>query len=314
MYFKEVEKEEKILSLWNQEMGMIYPIPQDWFYQSIDCYKLKRIICAYDSNNNLVGFIILKFFDDDLIPDYKKMAFISLFYVAKKYRKQGIGSKLFNISEEICHNILNESSFDEMQIHIGKDIRNFFPGVATDFDNLTDVWLEKRGYQGSRYTHDLICRFNDNNNINININNINNIENNIINKNYDYVKATIDDQEEMIKMMLNNHWNRWAYEVKDYFTLGGNGDDYLLIRDPNDLNYPIIAFSRVNRAKTKIIAYNMMWKERFKSLGGIGPLGVDQKYRKHGFGNDLLQFSISSLRHDGCTEVMIDWTGLMEFY
>ena len=130
------------LKLWNQEMGLIYPISEKAFFQNVINYADKDVLVALNEEE-VIGFIILKRFDDDKFVDYKTKLFISLFYVSKRYRKQGIGSMLIDFAEKIGR---------DRDLIIGKDIYNFFPGVPTDFDNLTDVWLEKRGFSGKRYT------------------------------------------------------------------------------------------------------------------------------------------------------------------
>ena len=283
---KEVEEDIHILELWNQEMGLIYPITPFAYEENVAKDSSKHIFCAYDEKR-IVGFLILKSFHHEMLLDYVSLAFVSLFYVSKKYRHQGIGTKLFDIAESYC---------DGKTIQIGKDIHNFFPGVPTDFDNLTDVWLEKRGYQGIRYTHDLISR--------------NPKPLKIENTLYKFTSATLHDQEELISFLLDQRWARWAYEAKEYFLSGGTGEEYLLIKDKGK----IIAFCRINDKQTKQMAYNMMWQERFNSLGGIGPLGVDCLYRKKHLGLDIVSYAIDVLKERSVTEIMIDWTGLMEFY
>ena len=128
------------LKLWNNEMGYVYPISFNAFNQNIIDYIDKDMMLCFD-DDKVVGFILIKRFDDVTYVDYTNNLYISLFYVSKKYRKQGIGTKLFDFAEEIR---------GTRDLIIGKDINNFFPGVPTDFDNLTDVWLEKRGFVGKR--------------------------------------------------------------------------------------------------------------------------------------------------------------------
>ena len=276
------------LQLWNDEMGYVYPISFNSYKQNIVDYVNKDAMLAY-SDDQVIGFILIKRFDDTTYVDYSNNLYISLFYVSKKYRKQGIGSKLFDFAEEIR---------EGKDLIIGKDIDNFFPGVPTDFDNLTDVWLEKRGFVGKRYTHDLITK------------NPKVFE--IRNKEVEYRYCEDFQQDELIQMMMNNNWGRWALEAKEYFDKKSENDKNAYIVAM--MNGKIVAFSKVNTYKMNLSSYNLMWKERFENLGGFGPLGVDKEYRKKGIGFDMISVSLNDLTNKGCQTIILDWTGLMELY
>ena len=286
----DIEKNELLqcLQLWNDEMGYVYPISFNSYMQNIVDYMDKDMMIAFDVNK-VVGFILLKRYNDTTYVNYSNNLHISLFYVSKKYRRQGIGSKLIDFAEEIR---------DGKDLIIGKDINNFFPGVPTDFDNLTDVWLEKRGFEGKRYTHDLITK-----------------KPNIFelrNKEVEYKYCEDCQKEELIQMMMNNNWGRWALEAKDYFEKKSDNDENAYI--VAILNGKIVAFSKVNTYKMDLSSYNLMWKERFENLGGFGPLGVDRNFRKNGIGFDMISVSLKDLIDKGCKTLMLDWTGLMELY
>jgi predicted N-acetyltransferase YhbS len=276
------------LKLWNDEMGYVYPISSNSFYQNVIDYKDKDVMIYYD-DERVIGFIFLKRFSDDRLVNYSNNLYISLFYVSKKYRKQGIGSSLFDFAEEIR---------DGKELIIGKDINNFFPGVPTDFDNLTDVWLEKRGFVGKRYTHDLITKDPK--------------IYEIRNKDVEYKYCDDSQKEELIQMMINNNWGRWALEAKEYFEKKTENDKNAYIVGMVDGK--IISFAKVNDYKMYLSSYNLMWKERFENLGGFGPLGVDRNYRKKGIGFDMISVSLNDLVNKGCKTIILDWTGLMELY
>ena len=286
----DIDKNELLqcLQLWNDEMGYVYPISFNSYMQNIVDYMDKDMMIAFDVNK-VVGFILLKRYNDTTYVNYLNNLHISLFYVSKKYRRQGIGSKLIDFAEEIR---------DGKDLIIGKDINNFFPGVPTDFDNLTDVWLEKRGFEGKRYTHDLITK-----------------KPNIFelrSKEVEYKYCEDCQKEELIQMMMNNNWGRWALEAKDYFEKKSDNDENAYI--VAILNGKIVAFSKVNTYKMNLSSYNLMWNERFENLGGFGPLGVDRDFRKNGIGFDMISVSLKDLIDKGCKTLMLDWTGLMELY
>lgn len=275
------------LQLWNEEMGYVYPISSKAFYQNVINYNEKNGLIAYEEDK-VIGFIIIKWFDDKSIIDYSTSLFISLFYVSKKHRKKGIGTKLFDFAE---------IERKGRKLLIGKDIFNFFPGVATDFDNLTDIWLEKRGFHGNRYTHDLIA-------YDPKIFPIKNTD-------VEYVYCSKKMREKLIDFLKQNNWHRWALEAKLYFENGEENNGGFLIGIKNN---EIISFAKINTHKMQSVGYNVMWQNRFSSLGGIGPLGVSSKYRKQGLGLDLISKAIMEIKKMGISPIIIDWTGLMELY
>lgn len=276
------------LKLWNNEMGYVYPISFNAFNQNIIDYTDKDMMLCFDSDK-VVGFILIKRFDDVTYVDYTNNLYISLFYVSKKYRKQGIGTKLFDFAEEIK---------GTRDLIIGKDINNFFPGVPTDFDNLTDVWLEKRGFVGKRYTHDLITA--------------NPTLYEIQNKDIEYMYCDDSLKDELIEMIKRNNWMRWAVEAELYFKTKKKEDEnaYIVGRYKGK----IVSFSRVNMYDMNLVAYNVMWKERFECLGGFGPLGVDREFRNKKIGKDMITISLTKLIEKGAKTLILDWTGLMELY
>ncbi len=277
-----------VLKLWNDEKGDIYPFPKKAFYQNVINYNDKDVMIAY-CGEKVVGFIILKKFDDNSLVDYTNDLFISLFFVSKKYRRNGIGSKLFEFVEQ---------KRNGRRLVIGKDIYNFFPGVPTEFDNLTDIWLEKRGFVGTRYTHDLIAykpKYFE-----------------LKNKQVIYEYCSEDRKEELIEFILKNNWKRWALEVKTYFENKTINDDHAYIIGL--IEGKIVSFLRINTAKMDIVAYNVLFQERFEMLGGIGPLGVDKEFRKLGLGMDMMSVGIKCLIDRNVSQIILDWTGLMELY
>ena len=276
------------LKLWNNEMGYVYPISFNAFNQNIIDYTDKDMMLCFDSDK-VVGFILIKRFDDVTYVDYTNNLYISLFYVSKKYRKQGIGTKLFDFAEEIK---------GTRDLIIGKDINNFFPGVPTDFDNLTDVWLEKRGFVGKRYTHDLITS--------------NPKLYEIQNKDIEYTYCDESLKDELIEMIKRNNWMRWAVEAELYFEnkTEKDNDAYIV----GLYKGKIVSFSRINMYDMDLVSYNVMWKERFECLGGFGPLGVDKEFRNKKIGKDMITISLTKLKEKGAKNIILDWTGLMELY
>lgn len=296
-----------ILNLWNSEVGFIFPLSQKMFDQKINNCKYFNNQSSFVVvlNEKVIGFVLSKKYDNNpIIQKYLNKGWISLIYVGQKYRKNGIGSLLLEKSEEELKKLGVTS------ISIGSDIHNFFPGVPNDFDNLTDVFLRKRGYNVSYYTHDLVKKLTKEDIIKYQSYN----ENKYL-ENGEVVEvilryATINDKEELLDFFKRCFYGRWYDECIEYFENNQIQKEYLLAI----VNNKIVGFLRVNNQLIDEISYNLNWSSRFNKLVGIGPLGVDPTYRSRGIAKMLLYYSISDSSKNGYTEAMIDWTGLVTYY
>lgn len=284
--YKPIHQLEDIITFWNQEIGFIYPIAHDVFLRNVIRYEPKMVLGAY-IEESLVGFIIAKKCQDELLPEQMNLGWISLFWVAKKARRQGIGTHLLQAAETYLS--------DKQEIKIGADIHNFFPGVPSDFDHLTDEWLIKRGYTSYRTTHDLI--------------NTTPFELPLRNRSFHFSVATKEDEAGIVEL-LKTFSNRWAHQGIRYFEAGGDGREYVIAKDKGK----VIAFARINDRSTDAEGYSITWYPRFVNLGGIGPLGVLADYRHIGLGYDIVAYAIKEMIHRGMIELIIDWTGLVTFY
>ncbi len=290
---KECEKLEQIYQIWNAEYGNIYPITAELFNRNIENVYMKASYVAVIADE-IVGFVIGKVWHDVYeINGYNEIGWISLIYVLPKYRKQGIGSILL---EKACDAL---KEYGVHTINLGKDYNNFFPGLPIDLVKHL-AWFQKRGFEFTYQTHDLITR-----------NNKNKLK--IVNNNYKFVSASNVD-ENLVIDFIKTYWpGRWTKEAIDYYNFGGNGNEYLIcLNDKNE----ICAFAKVCSPTTDVkhMSYSLTWRARFNALGGIGPLGVAPSYRGNHLGYDIVASSVNKLIDEGITEIIIDWTGLLDFY
>lgn len=293
---------QDIINLWNEEIGFIFKLESKIFSQKVNnkyLFKEGSILAFLD--NKLVGFIISKVYDNNKnIPKYYDYGWISLFYVGFKYRKQGIGNYLLvNAEEKLV-------KYGVKTIQVGSDLENFFPGIPADFDNLTDSFFRKRGYDVSRYTHDLLKI----------ITKDDLLENDSLiilsnNKEIIFRYATADDKDILLKFLEKCFFGRWYDEAYSYFLDNDIVSEYLMAVDGEK----VVGFLRVNFGFINKVSYNNTWKYNFdNNLVGIGPLGVDPEYRGYGIAKHLIMKSLSDAYKHNITKAMIDWTGLMHIY
>lgn len=288
-----ISNKEIITTLWNQEFGKIHPISDELFKRNIKNIYEKASFVAL-KNDEIVGFVLTKIWDKNFqINAYNDVAWISLIYVMPKYRRQGIGAKLLNDATKVLQEI------GKKILYIGRDIYNYFPGLPIDMNKNIDFFI-KNGFEYSYQTHDLISRNDE----------LLPIKNKI---GYTFRLGTIEDKNELISFMNKNWPGRWTYETIDYFDNGGNGNEYLICLNSKN---EICAFTKICYPDTDInlISNSVTWRARFEKLGGIGPLGVDPAYRGNHLGYDIVAWSVNKLIEQNVTEMIIDWTGLLEFY
>ena len=282
-----------VRKLWNEEVGFIYPITDEIFNHHVtnSPYLAKNASFAAYLDNLLVGVIIVKTYSGDEILAYNDRAWISLFYVSKRFRKQGIGSTLLEKA------ILEIKEMGKKEIHMGQDLGNFFPGIPCDFDNLTANFIVKRGFNLLGYTHDLLLKepFTKE------------VDNRL---GLQYRFATLDDKEKLLGFLEKNFPGRWHYEAKEYFEKELKSNNYFIALDGED----IVAFVRINDAKDGLCAYNTNWSSRFNNLVGIGPLGVDKERRGKGISKEMITTLLYDLHKEGKDEILIDWTSLLVYY
>ena len=282
---------EKIKDIWNSEFGLIYPISNALMERNFqNAYSEASFIVK--ENEEIVGFIISKIYEEEYHKsDYEDIGWVSLIYVCPKYRNKGIGSTLLNRVES------EFSKLRKKTIYIGKDFYNFFPGLPIDLKKNLG-WFEKRGYKRLYNTCDLIR--NKDKRIPLK------------NQNIKYVLGNQVDKKDLIEFLDKNWPGRWTKEAVDYFEQGGDGGEYLVGLDKEK----ICAFAKVNfpNTPTKLISYNLTWREKFNSLGGIGPLGVNIDYRGNHIGYDIIAEAINRLIDSGAEDIIIDWTNLLDFY
>ena len=285
-----------IINLWNKEYYKIYPISEELFMRNSSNLADELSYVAIDERGNLVGFILSKIWEDKFkITSYDDTCWINLIYVVPKSRRLGIGSKLLELVEKEAEKI------GKKNLYLGRDYCNYFPGLPVDLKN-SCPWFEKKGFVRPYDTFDLIK----------NIDNPSLDKLKLRNDSYIFRISTLSDKDDLIAFMKKNWPGRWLKELIDYYENGGDGKEYVIALDNNN----ICAFAKIGYPNTDIslISYNMTWRNRFKALGGIGPLGVDTSYRKRNLGYDIVAFANNVLIDNKVSNIIIDWTGLVDFY
>ncbi|WP_077604300.1 GNAT family N-acetyltransferase [Oceanobacillus sojae] len=291
------ERIEDIVQLWNQEIGASFPMRKELFKQNSFtdeniCSPASMI--AVDNEGHVIGFVVAKIYQEiEKIDMSRTTGWIQVLLVSRKHRNQGIGSKLLANAETYL------KAAGANQILLGRDPWHYFPGIPDKMEE-TKAWFAHKGYENNGTEHDMIRKYNVNDEVKIP--KIGGVEFSVL---------ELKDKELFLDFLHHCFPGRWEYEAIHYFQKGGTGREFAILKKEER----IIGFCRMNDEKSLLIAQNVYWAPLFKeSLGGIGPLGVDERERGQGYGLAIVEAAISFLRQRGISRIVIDWTGLVEFY
>lgn len=287
--------ESQIVNLWNRELGSDFPMREELFNQNSirdPHILLSGSYLAVNEQNKLVGFVLSKCIQDKQETLLKQEdGWIQVLLVDSKFRENGIGSVLLEKAEKALQKQGCKAIF------LGRDPAHYFPGVPLQDEN-SRKWFENRGYQASGIESDLIRIFTPN-------------EQFEFRKPKNIEVSLAENKDELLTFLHRCFPGRWEYEAKQYFTNGGTGREFVVFRKENR----IIGFCRINDSKSPIIGPNVYWEPIFEGeVGGVGPLGIDKNERKNGYGLAIVEAGISFLRERHIDNIIIDWTGLLDFY
>ncbi len=290
---------KQLVDLWNDEIGGNFPMRMSLFLQNtVDDHNLYlpgSWIAIDEHTDQVVGFVSAKIWQEERgnMDLGHNLGWIQSLLVRSAFRKRGIGSHLLQTAESA---LLQGGA---TQILLGRDPWHYFPGVPSSDDDVKK-WFEIRGFVQSGVDHDLY-RLNDGE--------------------YDCDLPLIDgvqfrllesyEQEKLLSLLHRCFPGRWEYEAIHYFERGGTGREFVILEKEGEM----IGFCRINDASSPFIAQNTYWAPLFEDeLGGIGPLGIDREHRKNGYGLAIVQAGTYFLQERGIKRIVIDWTGLVEFY
>lgn len=291
-------KLKELVDLWNKELGKHYPMREELFKQNSFDDKniyLSGSAIALDNDNKIIGFVVSKKWNEDNCPVQlsNRVGWIQILLVATGHRNQGIGQKLLEHAEKAL------AVAGVQEIVLGRDPWHYFPGIPSEC-KATNPWFEKQGYINNGNDYDLISHYSKELTSQM-----------PIKDKVDFTLLKETEKDELLSFLHRCFPGRWEYEALHYFNKGGTGREFVVLKKNNR----IIGFCRVNDPESPFIAQNVYWSPLLnRALGGIGPLGVDSAERKKGYGIAIVEAGIAVLRSRGINDIVIDWTGLVDFY
>lgn len=287
---------DELLSLWNKELGDRFPMRKELFEQnSFDDINvnLEGSLIALNDEGRVIGFVVAKRWQDPIdVGISRAIGWIQVLLVDRDYRGEGIGTALLHHAEK---ELMRQGIH---RVMLGRDTWHYFPGIPKE-DKDACGWFEHKGYVAGWEEVDLYCKYK---NVPVTIPAHNQVEISL---------ATKRDRDSLVFFLHKCFPGRWEYEAIQYFGKSGSGREFVLLKKHGR----IIGFCRINDAQSPFIAQNTYWESLVDGeLGGVGPLGVDPSERKNGYGLLVVEAGIAYLRQRGVKSIVIDWTGLVDFY
>lgn len=268
-----------ILNAWNEEFGESFPLTEKLIDKKLFHSRFtleKESICVF-KNDNYIGSIFFKLYDDNL--------YISFIHVVRDERFKGYGKLLIEEGEKLA-NKLNAN-----KIILGSDPDCLFSGVFMEGNDEVQRFFSNQGFKREYLNYNLITR--------------NSPPATMKPKGFRVEKANEKYKEELLAFLEKNFSKRWLMEVEN------NAIDqvYLLLKEERITGFINSALSSNEHLPNSLNLYQL-----FDNLAGIGPLGIDPDYQSKGLGKYFVNYVIRDLFRNGASEVMVDWTGLVDFY
>ncbi|MFC5448548.1 GNAT family N-acetyltransferase [Paenibacillus aestuarii] len=291
---------QDVCRLWNQGLAPDFPIRERIVKQNVfqdrNFLPQGSWLAVEEATGKAIGFVVSKVWQDSKydIEFSSEDGWIHALMVDPDHRNQGIGSELLRQAESALH------GRGVRRVSLGNDFhRRVLPGVPHELA-AAKRWFERNGYAYQGMTHDLVNHYDAKAQVALP-----QFENVV------FRLAQPNEEDQVIAFMKRCFPGRWEYQTRQYWQLGGTGREFVVLEREED----IIGFCRINDSQSPILAQNVYWAPLFQGeLGGIGPLGIDEKYRGLNYGLAIVQAGIHYLLQRGASHIVIDTTPYVDFY
>ncbi|MER2128303.1 GNAT family N-acetyltransferase [Solibacillus sp.] len=281
-----------ILNLWNSclpDLQLTDRLLEQNTWQSP--FVLQEGSAVKEQDGQIVGVVIAKMWHDTHgITLNKAHGWIQMLVVHPDYRRQKIATELYEYAERA----LTERGVTKIQL--GGDVGHLVCGVPLA-EQAGVEFAQAKGFKRLVESVDFIK-------------NVTAPFTLPINEQAEFVLLKQEEQQAFLAFIEKAFPGRWTFEAHDYFAQGGTGRDYVVVKWAGE----IVGFCRINDEHSAWKGPNYNWAEQFEQLGGIGPLGIAESYRKYGLGRAVVEAAEYYLQQRGKQTLFIDWTDLIVFY
>ena len=214
--------------------------------------------------------------------------------VLPEYRRQGAGSLLLRWAEDW---LLEEGC---RWMRLGASPRTFTPGFPVELGE--GEFFLRRGFtaEENSYMWDVARDLGDDLPI---------VRNPYPDPN-PIRQAAESDREALLEFLQREFHGGWLYAFQEFMRIGGSIGDFTILS--LDGRVEGFAWTTLETSARPLDRYHPVGLP--KPWGQLGPIGVSQGVRKHGWGGLVLQAGLEHLRACGVRGCVIDWTGIIDFY
>lgn len=281
-----------IWTLWNEQVEETYRLQDRLMTQVINCQDFDPTTSFVAiKDNHIIGAIVIKRWQRTELSWYQNKAWMSLLVVSPAHQKQGVASTLLQRS------IIKLKQLKYTVLHAGKGMNPLFCGLPSNWDSIEA--MKHLGFTSPGFTYDMHHHIKEYTPL-------------PLRHQIDYTirLATPSDFDAIHTFFARCFPGRWQQEFIEYVENGGDGKEFAIMTYQKE----VIAFCRINHPTKSQPMYNTNFSHNFKALYGVGPLGVDSRFRGHSLGYDVTAYTINQAAQQGATDIIIDWTSHVEFY
>lgn len=293
---------QQVLAIWNAALGERFPLSPELFVQNgVRDPHVRPEACwlaTVPGRAGAVGLCLAKVVREPLGADgwLPQRGWVSLLAVHPDYQRRGVGSALLARAEQYLR------AQRRTVITLGGDPNHFLPGVPADRGAL--AFFRAAGYGFAADAYDL---------------------RRALSRRAAPTQApslpivrgvTIRPLEAAdaprLLMFLDEVFpGRWRYTVGRVLQQGGSIGDIMGVVAGNR----VVGFAQLYHPHSRWIGPSVAWTWGLgRGTGGIGPMGLASRFRGRGLGLALLDRCVRHLAQLGVGEIIVDWTGLRDFY
>ncbi|MCX2727232.1 GNAT family N-acetyltransferase [Thermomicrobium sp. 4228-Ro] len=275
-----------VVDLWNEEFGHALPLSTELLLHRwrIGPNELATgwVACQ---RSELLGAILVRLPARPWFP--AGVGFVTLFVVARRARRQGIGQAL-----------LAQASRDATRhgyrvLVFGGGPGHLVPGIPLEAPLTTWRFLRRSGAFPREVFHDLLV----------------DLTVLPVPPSWpDGVTLEPAPRDEMLAFLAREFPGEWEVDVAEAYEAGAT---VLGLRRDGKL----IGFAAAHPPGSWPPPPSLFWAPVLSGpVGGLGPLGIAATHRKQGFGLAMVRGALAFLRDTGARWAVIDWTELAAFY
>ncbi|HET7028199.1 MAG TPA: GNAT family N-acetyltransferase [Candidatus Limnocylindrales bacterium] len=295
---------EAVLVLWRDAMGDHYPLTLDVLSMVLERNPSMRsgdALVAVDAGSGRTlgfGYLTLQRLPDEQLENFRDRAHLQAIVVDPAHRRLGIGRALAGRLAEVARRE------GRILVEAGSGFFYLWPGIPTDLEG-AEAFARAVGLEPASVSFDLRG-------------DVGGIEigpadrHSLATAGLRVDRAAADDIDQLLEYLYREFGGEWWHDIRWLLAEGLDPAALVVLRTAAG---EIVGHARIHRPTDRPIAPPLFWSGlRGPNAGGLGPIGVAASIRGRGLGHALLVAALAELRVAGLSDVVIDFTTLLDFY